>query len=418
MKWGYLLIVLIICQVLVIHAQPSNWGELKVETDVSFKSVFFTDEKLGWVIGGSYPSIILKINNDGDPLIENQGSFNVSLTSLCFADSLNGWAVGQSGVIIHTTDGGASWNIQTSGTRYHLNSVDFVNPHRGWIVGLFGRILFTNDGGQNWQRQYNGNSINWLNSVSFIDTLTGWIVGDGGKIFKTMDGGVHWFQQYSNSNLDLNAVHFVDVQTGWIVGQNSIILNTTDGGINWSIQQSPITNLTKGNNDLYSVFFTDICTGWAVGRDGIILNTINGGLDWVQEICPTSNNLYSVYFPNRTSGWAVGSFGTVLKYSNSLTRTNESSLISGVPGKIALMQNFPNPFNPLTTIDLNIPKISKVSLKIYNNLGEEVATLVSERLSRGSYSYEWNASNLASGVYLYRLETDGFIETKKMILMK
>jgi len=59
-----------------------------------------------------------------------------------------------------------------------------------------------------------------------------------------------------------------------------------------------------------------------------------------------------------------------------------------------------------------------VSLKVFNILGEEVATLVSDRLSAGSYSYEWDASNLASGVYLYRLEAENFVETKKMILMK
>jgi hypothetical protein len=59
-----------------------------------------------------------------------------------------------------------------------------------------------------------------------------------------------------------------------------------------------------------------------------------------------------------------------------------------------------------------------VTLKVFNILGEEVATLVSDRLSAGSYSYEWDASHLASGVYLYRLEADGFVQTRKMILMR
>ena len=83
-----------------------------------------------------------------------------------------------------------------------------------------------------------------------------------------------------------------------------------------------------------------------------------------------------------------------------------------------LSQNYPNPFNPITTIEFDLPKTSKATLKIFNIIGEEVATLFSNKLSAGSYSYDWDASNLASGVYLYRLETEGFMETKKMILMK
>jgi hypothetical protein len=80
--------------------------------------------------------------------------------------------------------------------------------------------------------------------------------------------------------------------------------------------------------------------------------------------------------------------------------------------------NYPNPFNPSTTIKFNLPKTSEVTLKIYNILGKEVVTLVSDRLSTGSYAYEWDASNLASSVYLYRLEAGDFVETRKMVLMR
>jgi hypothetical protein len=87
-------------------------------------------------------------------------------------------------------------------------------------------------------------------------------------------------------------------------------------------------------------------------------------------------------------------------------------------GSFHLAQNYPNPFNPLTTISFDLPKATKVVLKIFNILGEEVATLVSDRLSAGSYSYEWNAGNFPSGIYLYRLRAGNYIETKKMILMR
>jgi len=88
------------------------------------------------------------------------------------------------------------------------------------------------------------------------------------------------------------------------------------------------------------------------------------------------------------------------------------------PKSYELKQNYSNPFNPTTTIEFALPQTGYVTLKIFNILGEEVATLVLEKLAAGSYKYRWDASGLASGIYLYRLESGGFTETKKMILLK
>jgi hypothetical protein len=89
-----------------------------------------------------------------------------------------------------------------------------------------------------------------------------------------------------------------------------------------------------------------------------------------------------------------------------------------IPGTFALHQNYPNPFNPSTTIEFDLPTACQVSLKIYNILGEEVVTLVSDRLTAGSYNYQWDASGLASGIYIYHLSTEAYSATRKMILMK
>jgi len=89
-----------------------------------------------------------------------------------------------------------------------------------------------------------------------------------------------------------------------------------------------------------------------------------------------------------------------------------------IPAEITLRQNYPNPFNPNTTIEFSVKGLSHTTLTIYNLIGEEVAVLVNENLSTGSYRVDWNAAALPSGVYFYRLKTEGFIETKKMILIK
>jgi hypothetical protein len=84
----------------------------------------------------------------------------------------------------------------------------------------------------------------------------------------------------------------------------------------------------------------------------------------------------------------------------------------------SLSQNYPNPFNPSTTIRFAVTSPSFTTLKIYNSLGEEVAVLLDKELATGAYEVNWNASGLPSGVYYYTLNTEGIVETKKMILIK
>jgi len=88
------------------------------------------------------------------------------------------------------------------------------------------------------------------------------------------------------------------------------------------------------------------------------------------------------------------------------------------PIVFSLEQNYPNPFNPTTTILYSIPTESRVTLKIYNMLGQEVATLVNQTMVAGRYTATFNASNLASGAYIYRIEAGSFVSNKKMILLK
>ena len=89
-----------------------------------------------------------------------------------------------------------------------------------------------------------------------------------------------------------------------------------------------------------------------------------------------------------------------------------------LPKALDLAQNYPNPFNPSTTINWQSPVSGKQTLKVYDLLGNEVATLVDENRNAGSYEVEFNASHLASGVYLYRIQVGSYVQTKKMILMK
>ena len=211
---------------------------------------------------------------------------------------------------------------------------------------------------------------NSLGSVKFINTSTGWAVGSLGTILRTTNGGTTWTLQLSGTTNNLSGVSFTDANNGTAVGNYGTIVRTTDGGANWNSQSSSTTN------SLWSISFTDANNGTAVGRGGTILRTTNGGGTFVNQIS------------------------------------------NGIPEGFSLYQNYPNPFNPKTNIRFDLRKSSHIKLIVYDILGREIATLVDEKLSVGSYEVDWDGSNFSSGVYFYKLVTDGFVDVRKMVLLK
>jgi len=116
--------------------------------------------------------------------------------------------------------------------------------------------------------------------------------------------------------------------------------------------------------------------------------------------------------------WNDNRTGRHQTYTTRIVITSVEEISSEVPSTFALEQNFPNPFNPSTEIQFSLPHKSHVTLTIFDLLGREVATLVSEELSAGSFSTRWDAAGFPSGVYLYRLQAGEFVETKKLILLR
>jgi hypothetical protein len=112
-----------------------------------------------------------------------------------------------------------------------------------------------------------------------------------------------------------------------------------------------------------------------------------------------------------------GAFSTSRQFTTIRT-TSIEQLGSGIPKEFALAQNYPNPFNPTTTISFSLPSKSFVLLKVFDIMGKEVATLVNEEMSAGSYSQLWNAVSMSSGIYFYRLQAGSLTEIKKLILFK
>lgn len=187
---------------------------------------------------------------------------------------------------------------------------------------------------------------------------------------------------------------------------------TTNGGTVWTSQESSTTL------ELYDVSFTDANTGTVVGINGTILRTTNGGTTWISQTGGTIYSLFGVSFTDANNGSAVGFEGTILRTTNGGVTFVGDVKLNEVPEKYSLGYNFPNPFNPSTTIRYAVLQQSLVTIKVFDILGNEVETLLNAEKSKGTYDLTWNAFNKPSGVYFYRIEAGAFIQTRKMLLMK
>lgn len=154
------------------------------------------------------------------------------------------------------------------------------------------------------------------------------------------------------------------------------------------------------------------------GRDTVI-SLRKSFLDSLANTMGTTGD--SVRIVWRAVGYnGIDSLSSTGNFVNTLVRTTVgiNLISSNVPDRFILENNYPNPFNPETNIKFSIPKSTFVELKIYDSKGSEISTLVNEKLQSGSYQFNFNANNLPSGVYLYRLKTSDFSESKRMILIK
>ncbi|MFZ4622569.1 MAG: T9SS type A sorting domain-containing protein, partial [Bacteroidota bacterium] len=156
----------------------------------------------------------------------------------------------------------------------------------------------------------------------------------------------------------------------------------------------------------------DVTLQWATYRDAsdqCSLSRIWGGIH------PPIDDI-----PGRFIGMKIGpaSFNLANKYFTGQVMSAQSDHHEAVPGDWKLEQNYPNPFNPSTTIAFRVKEPSLVSIKIYDLVGREVASILNEQMPAGSYHKEWNAAGFTSGVYFYRIHTSAFTETKRMTLIK
>jgi photosystem II stability/assembly factor-like uncharacterized protein len=369
-----------------------------------------------------------------------------------------------------TTNGGTSWSKKL--VPYGVEDVSMVDPSRLFItMGTPIRVYSSTDGGSSWNISYNGDSTKsvFLNYVHMFSASLGIAMGDAPDDAKpalfiiTTDGGLSW--RSMNSGYLLGAfsgdiwrrLSFPSFSTGYFYDTHSYKLyKTTDTCKTWTALTSPI-NITAIS------FYTNeygFIHGWN-NFPNTLSRTTDGGLSWQTMNCPTiagekcykiefvpgnpskiwmltSGNLYfsndsgmtwtkdpvsgqfsygvDIVCPDSKHGWLQSE--KIFRNSSADQITSVSDNEHIVPSEFNLSQNYPNPFNPATTINYSIPNAGQVKLIIYNAIGIKVADIVNEYKPAGNYSVKFNASNLASGIYFYRIESGHFSQIKKMILLK
>jgi len=210
---------------------------------------------------------------------------------------------------------------------------------------------------------------------------------DKGHLYKSTDGGENWLRIDST-------LYTLDP----MVSVSSILLDDDKPGriyIGLLDHGQPLTT-TYSNGGLY-----------LTENDGKSWRKVYGGE--VSIIKADYSSPRNIYFATK--------FG-LMKLLDTLTVTSVGNFNNTIPDHYYLEQNYPNPFNPVTTIKYRIPEEGTVTLKIYDLLGREVKTLVNEQKAAGRYEVEFDADDLASGVYIYRLQVNDYASSKKMILMK
>jgi photosystem II stability/assembly factor-like uncharacterized protein len=266
-------------------------------------------------------------------------------------------------------------------------------------------IFRSGNNGDNWTKVNDSLSILTINSNGDIFACDGL-----SNLYRSTDNGDNW-TTIGSGLTDIIILHLITYSIGNVLAETNYgIFRSSDNGDNWTKINS-LTDFTA-----FVVNSKGIIYG-ATFDNGIFKSSDNGD-NWT-AINSGLTNLDVYCLAVNTDGYLFAGcliYGGVFRSIQSTTSLNDKD--NRTPSKFSLSQNYPNPFNPTTNFEFRIANFGFISLKVYDILGNEVETIVNEELPAGNYKYQWNASELASGVYFYQLKAGKLIDTKKLILMK
>jgi photosystem II stability/assembly factor-like uncharacterized protein len=432
---------------------------------------FFLNATLGWIANGY--GQVWRTTNGGGNWVKQFDKNTVYFRCLSFADSMRGWACNlgteefggatDTNIIYQTTNSGATWAANNNFFPQKPRGLCGMQAVGDSFIYAVGRVrgpsffVRSTDGGNHWEvRDMSAFAVGLLD-VYFFTRDSGYVIGHNGPvntnsngvILFTSDRGTTWQVRFTTTRIGewCWKINFPTRQVGFISLQRNsgapvYFLKTADGGVTWQEKLFSTTSYY-----VQGIGFANPLRGWIGGNSTLpTYETTDGGDTWFQQ--PFGVRLNRVRMLNDTIGYSVGQ--GVYKYSRELpTGIAEPS---PTPSSFALLEIYPNPFNAQTTIQYSIiggaddpATPHRVSVKVHDLLGREVATLVDEEKRAGTYRIKFDGVNLArqarstslgraagglaSGVYIVRLIVspgrDGapvvsgrFVDSKKLILLK
>lgn len=335
----------------ILYVSISIFSQGHYAQGIDLLDVQFINPNEGWAVGKS--GLIIHTSNAGQSWEQQYSGTTDILSSVCFVDPMNGWAAGQFMCILRTTDGGNNWITQNSEDSCILGQIYFLDINEGWAVGSCGKILHTTNGGDNWTEQNSGTTSRKFYSVHFTDNLHGWTGGLGKVLYRTSNGGQTWdvLQPYVYTNIAYHGIQFTDNLHGWRTGGGTAY--TTDGGISWT------ESINYSGRDLEML---DESNGYAVGSFSSVLKTTDG-IDWSHNQIGYGNRLFGVSFTDKMTGWAVGEYGIILHTTDggvSWKRQGNGILESRVFGNIGTLWVFISDLELVTDV-IEVDILEKVS---------------------------------------------------------
>jgi hypothetical protein len=418
----------------------AQWVVYQPLTDLNQNDVCYTSADRITIVCDK--GLVIQTKNSGVSWNQLQLTDHSNLNSIFFVDDNFGFIAGDSGRIFRTEDCWDNWIDVSIDFNFHINDISFFDYDNGFAIGskevrIDGRTYFlptihiTTDAGLNWSEKH-FDLLGKLNSVAYLDEGIVLAVGDSGLVFRSTDYGNIWNSESINVLTNLNEVTMRSDYVTIMAGDDGTFLYSFDLGESWQLIDVPYYYHIKGTNYNLSGEIIAACSK-EVRIDGrtyfmatiISIDPISN--QWTEEYSQIRGKYNSVSFCEPNSSIAVGDSGLIATYDS-------PSFVSNDNGELIidfhLSQNNPNPFNPSTSIQYTIGSMQFVTLKVYDLLGREVTTLVNEEKTVGTYEVDFHPvssiKNLASGIYFYQLRVgdpssssgQGFVETKKMILLK
>jgi len=418
---------------LVENITYSQWIKLNVPFVGDARDFAVSDSNL--FAGIFDEGVFLTTNNGTNWMSANYGLTDPEVMSLCSGPNGSGgtniFAGTLFGGVYLSTNNGSSWTPVNNGL--NGNGIDalaissFEDDSANVFVAVGGGGVFlSTDNGSNWTAVNNGFTppqvIYAINGFAVYGKTV--YVASGFGVFVSMNNGLNWNaidKGFTNTNVRTIAVTYSEGDTILFAGTfTGGAFRSTNNGRNWEpantglaskvIYCFAILNDDKGRINIFA--------GISAGA-GVYLST-DLGVSWTGV-----DSGLATQFPPSVFALAIcGGYlfaGTddgvwrrpLSEMITSVPRSNEN-----IPNEFVLKQNYPNPFNPVTSIQYSVPRNQKVTLKVFDLLGREVATLVNEVKYAGSYRTTFNGVDLASGVYFYRLQAGRFTQTRKLTLLR